>query len=351
MFDMRGEENSSPETEMHIKLLIALIALSCAACQPSHNLGYTSATVQVDGRQPISLSIWYPTESGETGSVVQSDIFQGQRASRDAPPLPSQYPLVLLSHGDSTTNRNLGSWLSARLARSGFIVGEFGPIVDEETSDVDLSFGYHASFAHMRNDPIWQSRIDFDQIAVVGFGHTGATVLSSFDEVVGVPVGESPCPVDRSPDSRGCEFSTVSNPAADGLTEGATLSQEPLNSMVRAVVALNPQFEDTFILEDFQTQLPTQVITLGGQLSLPFATERLWLDHLSDAVPVDLLPLCHQNAAGVLLARGESTIDCTGGSILRDQVHSEVYDLVMRFLVSKLLFEDYYNGPREAQRE
>jgi len=223
---------------MHVKLLIALIALSCAACQPSHNLGYTSARVQVDGRQPISLSIWYPTESGETGVVAQSDIFQGQRASRGAPPLPSQHPLVLLSHGDSSTNRNHGSWLSARLARSGFIVVEFGPTVDEENSEVDLSCGYHASFAHMRNDPIWHSRIDFDQIAVVGFGYTGATVLSSFDEVVGVPAGESPCPVDRSPDSRGCEFSTVSNPAADGLTEGATLSQEPLNSMVRAVVAL-----------------------------------------------------------------------------------------------------------------
>ena len=121
--------------------------------------------------------------------------------------------------------------------------------------------------------------------------------------------------------------------------------------MVRAVVELNTEFEERVIVEDFQTQRPTQVITSGGQLSLPFSTVRLWLVHLSDAVPVDLLPLCHQNAAGVLLARGESTLDCTGGSILRDQVHSEVYDLVMRFLVSKLLFEDYYNGPREAQRE
>jgi len=97
----------------YILLLSALLFTIQAKADPGFRQVTSSA---------LNIAVWYPTASqGVTESVGENPAFVGVTVIRDAPPLPGQHPLLVISHGYNGNWRNL-SWIAAAMAAKGYIV-------------------------------------------------------------------------------------------------------------------------------------------------------------------------------------------------------------------------------------
>lgn len=104
-----------------ICLVAALVAPPLAA-QTQHTGLVELAVPDPTGDRQTQGFLWYPTDQidGETlahGNAVREAI----RVVPDAPPVPGQHPLVVLSHGTFGNARNR-AWLAEGLVARGFIV-------------------------------------------------------------------------------------------------------------------------------------------------------------------------------------------------------------------------------------
>lgn len=99
-------------------ILPFLLILSAHAEAPLTAGFQTLGIWKPDSRLRLDVALWYP--SRRAPSNLTYDDWQ-IRAARNAPPLPGQHPLILLSH-DTGGSRFTLHFLAEALARSGFVV-------------------------------------------------------------------------------------------------------------------------------------------------------------------------------------------------------------------------------------
>ncbi|WP_299962313.1 hypothetical protein [uncultured Roseobacter sp.] len=142
---------------------------------------------QNNADRPIAWSAWYPAEDVEKAERPPGQFFELGNAIWEATlPPKEKFPVILLSHGTGGTAESLG-WLARALASEGYVVlganhhGNTGlePYLPEGflcwwERAPDLS----VLLSEIGSKGFFADRLDFDQVAAVGFSLGGYTVLA-----------------------------------------------------------------------------------------------------------------------------------------------------------------------------
>lgn len=84
--------------------------------------GFRQITLSDQKDEPLNMAVWYPVSSGGvTENVGDNAAFVGVSVIRNAPPIPGEHPLLVISHGYNGNWRNL-SWIAEAMAMQGYIV-------------------------------------------------------------------------------------------------------------------------------------------------------------------------------------------------------------------------------------
>ncbi|MDJ0931121.1 lipoprotein signal peptide [Breoghania sp.] len=101
----------------------AALLLLTATNANAGQIGFRQFSIDTEGARPLNISLWYPTdEKAPPPTIVgENPIFLGAPAMVDATPDQTRHHLIVLSHGYSSSWRNL-SCLAAELAENGYVV-------------------------------------------------------------------------------------------------------------------------------------------------------------------------------------------------------------------------------------
>lgn len=247
-----------------------------------------------------SLTLWYPARSGGTPDTIGGNaVFVGQKAMRDAPILDGRHPLVILSHGGMRSAADSGAWLAARLARAGIITAELNlprPEADETIATVLRARPQQLQSALRRilNDPTLGTRIDQNQIAVVGHAIGGRAALAE----------------------------AAHDPDADMPSQ-------------RAII-LGTDYLSATDLENMTAAAPSNhqklLITLGGNtngLEVPLTLPRV---DIAQADRFDAFSECTRKGAAILAADGGAAALCATPPANRRQIHDQIAAHILRDL-------------------
>lgn len=151
---------------------------------------------QGTGPRPLATIIWYPVAAGtklkapEYGAppeIMQSFVSYPLAEGAEVSPQSQRYPLVVLSHGSTSTALSL-DWLAYFLASRGYIVAgvnHHGDTPAEPGGPLPQGFGTQWERAKdlsvlidkLLADSFFGPHIDADRIAAAGHSAGGATVL------------------------------------------------------------------------------------------------------------------------------------------------------------------------------
>jgi predicted dienelactone hydrolase len=134
----------------------------------------------------MDTHVFYPTYAQTLTHLSHSRFDQGDVAN-DAQPIAGQHPLILMSHGSTGTIQQM-LWLVEPLVKAGFVVASVNHHGNTHAEPELHPNGqlhwwaragdFHWLLQRLQQDPKWSQRIDFKNLALVGFSLGGYTVTS-----------------------------------------------------------------------------------------------------------------------------------------------------------------------------
>lgn len=288
----------------------------------------------------LSLTLWYPAHPGSEADFAGNAVFRPTRVIPGADPRPpapdGRFPLVLVSHGGLRSAEDSGAWLSAGLARAGYLAVEVNAPRPADARaalneiwhrPADLSRALDRLLRH----PQWSARIDPERVFAVGFalGGTAAMALTGLGTEVEGYQQSCDSPGQGNPDCRWLQAQGVS-PAQ---TETAPLSIDRHDARFRAAVAIAPEY-----LPVIETRpgihAPALMVTLGpdvpaGADRLPESVVQMTLPQ---ARPTDGFALCTEAGPQILARDGGDPGLCGSSPDARLEAHDRILQAIAAFL-------------------
>ncbi|MDR6667413.1 dienelactone hydrolase [Rhizobium sp. 1399] len=309
--------------------LLTLLLSACllAANTPAHAadpVGLSFLSVPVPERHgTMEISLWYPALAGGTPILIGvSPLFKGETAQRDAPAAAGDFPLILLSHGGLKSGPFIGAWMASRLASEGFVVAMMRqPDPQTMTSEesiheiwlrpADLS----AALTAIEKDSTLPAKIDRNRIGVLGFLIGGTSALS----VAGGSLDPESFARSCGPNGTGVDCAEFARAGIDlHSVDRQQLSRSHLDTRVKAVVVIDPEFGASFTPESLKhISIPVRLINLGTPATI---WPGLRISGLKDTIPnarYDLLgdtsqygafSECKPGGAAILQEEGEEPL-------------------------------------------
>lgn len=319
---------------MKFGISLALI-LAAAPCLAETTAGVSHLRDTAVDERALSLSIWYPSNEQASGTIGGNPVFEGASAAPDAPFPEGALPLVVVSHGGLRSATDSGAWLSASIARAGYVVVEVNaPRPDNAAIALNEIWrrpqDIHRTIDLMLTDETWGPRIDGSKISVAGFA-LGATAALS---VAGVEMDAArymrSCAADstrEAPDcgwyaAQGVELSET-NPA--GL---AGLARDP---RVTSVIAVNPEY-----LAALGTPPPADVsmlpIALGNSDGTSDGNQIAQAVVIPGASVFDAFAVCTVAGPDILIEEDGDSSLCGASTETRQTIHQEISEAIISFL-------------------
>lgn len=318
-----------------MKFGIALaLALAAAPCIAETSAGVSHLRDTAVDERPLSLSIWYPSNEQATATIGGNPVFEGASAAPDAPFPENVFPLVVVSHGGLRSATDSGAWLSASMARAGYVVVEVNaPRPDSAALALNEIWqrprDIHRAIDLMLTDETWGPRIDASKISVAGFA-LGATAALS---VAGVEMDAArymrSCAADSTREAPDCGWyaaqgADLSETNPEGL---AGLARDP---RITSVIAVNPEY-----LPALRTP-PADVSILRIALGNPDAPSDD--NPIGQAVVIpgasvfDAFAICTVAGPDILIEEDGDSSLCGTSTETRRTIHQEVSDAITSFL-------------------
>lgn len=332
-------------------LMAGLLFPVVVVAQMREGMGFKEIELDPDAARPLHVAVWYPTaDRGSLAVVGESRVFHGIPVQKQAAIEAGVHPLVVMSHGDGGSWRNL-SWLAGDLARQGYIVAapdHPGTTAFNRSADQarrlwerprDLSRVIDALMA----DPNIAGEVDAQGIAAIGYSLGGWTVTALAGAKFDTQQFEKSCQDYSS--LRACQLV-----ATLGLTDPA-LEQEMGDLRIGTFVTLDLGLARGFSPESLaKIRIPSLVIGAGtdiGDMSAPLESGYL-IEHLPkasatyveipEAMHFSFMQLCKPGAAARLADETPWLgIFCRDGRAgRREDIHRTISALVRGFLSETL---------------
>ena len=334
--------------------------------------GYVEGVLADDSRmdwfgthsRPIKWSCWYPvsidtlTSEHSFGGSADHPLFTGGLVSMGAVVSDAQkeWPLVLLSHGTGGTANGL-AWLATRLAQSGYIcvgVDHHGNTGSEIylpegflcwwERAIDLSF----IIDHVNQISPIESRVNLNDISVVGFSLGGYTALSLVGAITSMKQFENWLATD--PDSSGGprEFPDLDQAIPRLISSSSRFRQSwerhgdsYLDTRVSRCVAIAPAPTVRGFVTHSLRKIDCPTLIIGGEADLeaPFHSCAQWLFDQNRSFQLKSLGegvghyvfLAECTDHGICV---EPEICIDASSIVRSEVHANTALLISDFLAA-----------------
>lgn len=298
----------------------------------------TMAADTASSERALSLSVWYPAQAGGTlEDIGRNAVFTGSSAFRDAPVSDKVSPLIIVSHGGLRSADESGAWVSARLAKAGFVVVEVNAPRPRRANDaVDEIWRRPQDVSRtldtILDDPTWSSVIDRDRISVVGYALGGTAAVALVGGVFESGAFAQTCEtVGNGPD---CAWFAAQNVSLASV-EKAALERSHRDPRISAAVAIDPEYPNSFLSDSLETlDGSLLVIDLAGD-------DNLWSGtamangpgvKISNATSYDGFSICTEQGKAILIDDGGNPDLCGTTAANRDRVHQEIANQISGFL-------------------
>lgn len=322
-----------------MNFVISSLALMLAAtpCLAETTAGIAHSRVASVVERPLSLSIWYPSEEPTSISVGANPVFEGTPAALDAPLPNGTLPLVVLSHGGLRSAADSGAWLSASIARAGYVAVEVNA-PRPNTASLALNEIWHRpqdirrTIDFMLTDETWGPRIDGSNVSVAGFALGATAALISAGAEMDTARYMRSCAADGLMEGPDCEwFAATGVDLSDTDPEGMEgLTRDP---RVTLVIAVNPEY------------LPALSIAAGDVdiLRVELGDPDVSADnsHLSRAVVIpgasafDAFAVCTVAGPDILSEEDGDPLLCGTSKKARQTIHQDISETIVHFLKGK----------------
>lgn len=258
-----------------------VIGLSTSALADISAIGFQSTILpDPQHKRPLEMVVWYPGTTTTTAQLIADDaVFVGASAVRDAPPVASEHPLVVLSHGYRGNWSNL-AWLASALAHQGYIVAAVnhpGTTTHDRSAvaaaqlwlrPADLSRAIDA----VTSQPDKFGAVDKGRIAVVGHSLGGWTALEIAGARFDPDLFAGDCKI--HPQLSSCKVYRQMTPVSTPELKTA-LAGDLRDQRVTAVISLDLGLSRGMTSQSLATlPVPTLVIAAGApSQDLPAALE------------------------------------------------------------------------------
>lgn len=230
---------------MKFCISLALI-LAAAPCFAETTAGVSQLRDTAVAERPLSLSIWYPSNEQASGTMGGNPVFEGASAAPNAPFPEAVLPLVVVSHGGLRSATDSGAWLSASIARAGYVVVEVNaPRPDSGALALNEIWwrpqDIHRTIDLMLTHETWGPRIDRSKISVAGFSLGATAALSVAGAELDAARYMRSCAADSKREAPDCGWyaaqgTDLSETDPVGL---AGLARDP---RITSVIAVNPEY-------------------------------------------------------------------------------------------------------------
>lgn len=314
---------------MKFALLLSLFALSASAACADQTIG-VATVVDRHADRPLTMTLWYPGTGGTVEVVGGNAVFTGVTAARDAAVAMESLPVVLVSHGGLRSAADSGAWLSAGLARAGYLAVEINaPRATSAAQGVNEIWQRPADVTRaldaLTSDPAWSASLDPTRIATVGFalGGTAALALAGglFDTTAYL---QSCTPPHSGPDCGWFAAQGVALTSADG----PALASPRRDPRIGSVVAIAPELVDVFADGLSTVAVPSLILSLGAAQSGTGAVPQTTLA----ATVFDGFAVCTPAGPDILREDGGDPAICGDSPSARDAAHAAILADVLRFL-------------------
>lgn len=334
----RNTDQSHP-TMIRLLCLFLALYLSVTPGLAGDVIGVRSVDAAGAPGRPLALTVWYPAGMGGRREEIGANaVFAGTSARRDAPVADGTYPLVVLSHGGLRSAADSGSWLSARLAKQGFLVVEVnGPRPRRADRALDEIWRRPEDLSRaldlIVSVPAWASHIDRSRIAVVGYalGATAAIALSGgkFETSAFVQT------CDGSESGPDCAWFTSQGVSLTSVSK-EDLERARRDPRITAAVAVSPEYVDVFAPKSLAVLgNPLLLVTLGNRdtpPNMPEAPRRISRIVIPNASISDGFPRCTTAGEAILTEDGGDPALCRRGPVTRAEVHRMIAAEIGSFL-------------------
>ncbi|WP_225027259.1 alpha/beta hydrolase family protein [Xinfangfangia pollutisoli] len=301
-------------------LIAPALALPCAADPVP---GHAVLTDDTAPDRPLSLSLWYPAQGGDTVPIGGNAVFEATPAVPDARVPGGRLPLILLSHGGLRSAADSGAWLAAALAAEGFLVVEVNaPAPATAAAAVDEIWqrrrDIRRGLDRILADPVWSGHVDPGRISVLGFALGGTAALSLAGAAFDPEAYLRACsgPVQEDPD---CAWFAAQSVTMDRVDQ-AELGRPGADSRIAFAVAIAPEYLKAFPAKAQGAALPALIMTLGPQpLAGPPPARQIAFPRAQTA---DAFALCTQAGAQILRDEGEDPALCGQDPGARAESHA-----------------------------
>lgn len=317
--------------KLGISLALVLATTPCIA-ETTAGIAHLRDTA-VDER-PLSLSIWYPSEEQSSGSIGGNPVFEGTPAALDGPLPEGIFPLVVLSHGGLRSATDSGAWLSASMARAGYVVVEVNAPRPENAATALNEIwrrpqDIRRAIDLMLTDETWAARIDEGKISVAGFALGATAALSVAGSEMDAARYTHACAADHPTEEPDCNWYAaqginLSETNSDGL---AGLARDP---RVSSVIAVNAEY--LMAMGALPADVRTQRIVLGSPDAASGNNQMAQAVVIPGASVFDAFAVCTVAGPDILVEEGGDASLCGTSTETRRSVHQDISSTIIAFL-------------------
>lgn len=329
----------------------SLWLMTAALAHSATGVGFRQTELDEGGSRPLHVSIWYPTGQSTKAEIVgENPVFHGVSVIRDAAPVSSDLPLVILSHGYSGSWRNL-AWLAEELAAQGYIVAAPDhpgtTAFDMNPAQAAMMWERPRDLSRvidaLEGDATLAGKVDVGRVAAIGHSLGGWTVAALAGARFDTKRFEADCKANTSP--RACSLRNEL-----GLDRNE-IERDMKDLRLKAFASLDLGLARGFSPRSLSViEIPALVIGAGVDIGgLPANLESGYLvEHLPkpsstyveipDAMHFAFVGLCKPDAV-VLIEKaepGNGVICKDGGTRSREEIHREISFLVIGFLAESI---------------
>lgn len=318
---------------MKFGISLALI-LAATPCLAETTAGVSHLRDTAVDERALSLSIWYPSNGQASGAIGGNPVFEGTLAAPDAPFPEGAFPLVVVSHGGLRSATDSGAWLSASIARAGYVVVEVNaPRPDNAVLALNEIWrrpqDIRRTIDLMLADETWGPRIDGSRVSIAGFA-LGATAALS---VAGVEMDAErymrSCAADSAKEAPDCGWYAaqgveLSETNSEGL---AGLARDP---RITSVIAINPEY--LAALGTPPADVSMLRITLGNPVGTSDGNQIAQAVAIPGAAIFDAFAVCTAAGPDILIEEDGDSSLCGASTEARQSIHKEISEAIISFL-------------------
>ena len=312
-------------------------------------VGVRSLSVDAPERaQAVTATVWYPAgKGGHPVSIGGNAVFEGVAGMQDARIADGIFPVVLISLGGLRAAPDLAGWIGAELAAQGFVAvvvppARLGPkdalvAIDEIWKrPTDLS----AALTALENSDEWNSHVDLEKTAALGFFLGGTSVLSLAGADLDADRFMQTC--DEAGTGMDCAwFARFGVKLRDGNL--ARLTRSNPGPRLKAVIAVDPELSTSLAVDRLAAvAIPVEVINLGQASSivagldaskLATSTSQIGYTTVPNATEFSAFSICTPKGVAILADDGGSEAICNSDiHVGRGHIHAELAALIAGLL-------------------